>query len=152
MSWRFAPSAEREIRAHLERAERERAFDERWHNARANVSGTMVAGERVVAARVGLSFYDGTVVSVTGTTVRVRWAGQDRWPERDVPKRHVGRVTTTTPTDGQLVLWRRGAETGRWNTARFVKRADDKTFVVEGRDGKSHKVTDVDFVLFDADS
>ncbi|HHH26840.1 MAG TPA: hypothetical protein ENK57_00605 [Polyangiaceae bacterium] len=125
---------------HFALRERERAFDDAVLAAVFH-DGSLERGQRVVAPRVGTSFYLGTIVSVSADTVRVRWSNA-AWREREVPRRHVG-IPSRAPvvlTPGRLILWRTDSE--RFDPARVVAVAEHVE--LQDRTGALHRVDTAD--------
>lgn len=122
------------VREHLSAMQRQRSFDTEVQGA-VFYDGQIASGEAVVAPRVGLSFFDATVVAVNGDRARVRWKNDDAWPERDVPIRQLGRPVTGSATllAGQIVLWRAASDEERYEAGKVVSFDDGILVVTDAR-------------------
>lgn len=134
----FAGDPRKKVADHFSAVDRERAFDEAVLAATFD-DGRMKTGQRVVAPRVGTSFYEGTIVSLDATRARIRWT-KVGWPERDVPRRHVGLPDDppTTLDAGRIVLWRKKRSDTRFEPARVV--ATGSEWQLRDRSGAVHRV------------
>ena len=113
--------------------------------------GSPNIGERVVAPRVGATFYEASVVAIDGDEVRVRWSNAT-WPERRVPRRHVGRPVAANDAQaplepGRLVLWRKKGSEARFEPARVVATGSDWTLRDRAGVAQTVAANDIEVVI-----